>query len=59
MTMEMQEQASIGWLSIDLSFKFCSILDNFNADTFFNVSLYTKIRQLASIFMKRMVGAIV
>ena len=32
MTMEMQEQASIGWLSVDLSFKFCSILDNFNAD---------------------------
>ena len=32
MTMKMQEQASIGWLSIDLSFEFCSTLDDFNAD---------------------------
>ena len=32
MTMKMQEQASIGWLSIDLSFKFCFILDYLNAD---------------------------
>ena len=32
MTVEMLEQASVGWLSIDSSFKFCSILDDINAD---------------------------
>ena len=75
MTMEMQEQASIGWLSIDLSALFMNalnalfivlyvicamqIMSAIQPDTFFNVSLNTKIRQLASIFMKRRVGGIV
>ena len=35
------------------------IMSAIQPDTFFNVSLNTKIRQLASIFMKRMVGGIV
>ena len=35
------------------------IMSAIQPDTFFNVSLNIKIRQLASIFMKRMVGGIV
>ena len=35
------------------------IMSAIQPDTFFNVSLNTKIRKLASIFMKRMVGGIV